>query len=395
MKKYRNLLFFIDGTELSADAKRANEDYSNVYSLNLLFGSRDSAGMPQIMFYYPGIGSTLNMPYFYSKLFARGLKENALQLYVNICSNYEPGDKIYIFGFSRGAIIARILSSLIGKIGIIFPEHIDALKSGWNLYENNSLDSVIDNRFEGHRFPNSKKDIIQFLGLFDAVSGPHDIVGLKVNDNKLPASVSFGAHILAMDEHRYLFSPSVFEEKTRKIEQIWIPGVHSDIGGVYKENYFGQISLMTMIDRISKYTNLTFYNNYIDVKITDMIRKIEKESFPIINNERNTFKFKILRPIDNLKNSTRTKYISSNNSKIHPIANIIAGREIFFKTEKEKSTYRVSEKLNISKMICDDLSENLWKRALSGRGCDMSSYKFATHAIKTCKSWAISATTDR
>ncbi len=310
-------------------------------------GSVDFHGNPQIAFYFPGIGSQLNMPLWKSKIFAKGIRENSLQVYLNISSNFEPSDKIYIFGFSRGAIIARIVASLISKVGILFPEHVDRIDTVWKMYEDNVDDADISHRLNSHRFENSNRNVIEFLGLFDSVSGPKDVVKLQKDNINAMNSASHITHIVALDEHRYLFSPIIFSNFDKNTtEQIWMTGVHSDVGGVYKDRLLGLISLLTMVDRISLHTDLSFYDNYFQSVHQKLIASLHDETFPHVNNERNTLKFKLLKVLDSYKGSTRTQYIDRENSSIHPFSCQIVGRDVRFKSNKI-TKYSISQKIDL------------------------------------------------
>src|ERR1051326_5391863 len=85
--------------------------------------------LPQLTFYNDGVGTGTFRPLVLLGLaFGVGLARNVKELYTFLCRNYEPGDNIYIFGFSRGAFTARILSGLILRCGLVTAESEDELR---------------------------------------------------------------------------------------------------------------------------------------------------------------------------------------------------------------------------------------------------------------------------
>ena len=63
-------------------------------------------------------------------LFGVGLAENVKQTYGFVVDNYQPGDELFLFGFSRGAHTVRSLSGLIGLLGLLPKQHMDEFPPG-------------------------------------------------------------------------------------------------------------------------------------------------------------------------------------------------------------------------------------------------------------------------
>ena len=101
----KRIFIGIDGTSNSA---YFDKFYSNVYRMDLALAFKNRDKTPQIFLYFNGVG-TASYKYLglLGKAFGEGLDQLILQAYVNIVANYEPGDKIYVFGFSRGSVAAR------------------------------------------------------------------------------------------------------------------------------------------------------------------------------------------------------------------------------------------------------------------------------------------------
>ncbi|WP_328411497.1 DUF2235 domain-containing protein [Nocardia sp. NBC_00403] len=203
--------------------------------------------------------------------FGLGLEANLSSAYWHLALNWEPGDEIYIFGFSRGAFTARSLAGLIGRIGIMTPEAMidgrypHALRIHRQVAPTRTVQNPdppepqewIDFRGEHCRYPAK----IDFLGVFDTV-GALGVPGLtslrhKFHDVKLSSNVHCARQALAIDERRRNFEPCLWEVpiepnvKYRKhfdrVKQVWFEGVHSDIGGGYKECGLSDITLQWMV----------------------------------------------------------------------------------------------------------------------------------------------------
>ncbi len=122
----KHIFIGIDGTWRAAFYDRFQ---SNVYRLNLSLAYRDHSGNPQLFIYGAGVGTGNLATRLTGGAFGEGLDEVILGSYINLVSNYESGDKIYLFGFSRGAIAARALSGLISVSGLVRAETSPMIES--------------------------------------------------------------------------------------------------------------------------------------------------------------------------------------------------------------------------------------------------------------------------
>ena len=263
----KHIIAIIDGTWVSA--ANSENPFSNAYNLNWLLDSRAEDGNEQIVLYTSGIGSDKSAGPFLSGATARGIDHQTREAYINICSNFKRTDanglpdKIYLYGFSRGAVVARALAALISVFGILRPSHMNYFPALWKRF------------VAGQVLPEGKlqnvlyRDVdVQMIGLFDCVFGVRDRTGrfhtLRFPDYHVPSKVRAAVHLLSLDDTRLAFSPMLWDGgNCPNVEQIWMPGVHSDIGGTFKENRLGKIALMTMLDRISAYTSLRFHPDSI------------------------------------------------------------------------------------------------------------------------------------
>jgi hypothetical protein len=227
---------------------------------------------PQVKFYDEGVGTG---PGFWNKLVGgvtgAGIDKNIKDTYKFIMWNYEPGDELYLFGFSRGAYTARSLAGLIRNCGILRPEYLHLVDEAYELYRDRTIlahpDSDTMLSFRRLYSYNGKENTkIKCIGVWDTVGAlgiPLHFFQLsnkeryKFHDVNLSSWVQNAFHALAIDERRKTFSPTLWETspnmpKENKMEQVWFSGVHANIGGGYKQNGLSDISLEWMIEKTSR-----------------------------------------------------------------------------------------------------------------------------------------------
>ena len=128
----KNIVLLSDGTGNSA----AKAHRTNVWRL---YRALDLTQGDQIALYDDGVGSQEFLPFrILGGVFGWGLKGNVLDLYSFLCQNYEEGDRIYVFGFSRGAFTARVLAGLVChqglRQGLSRKEQDEAVKEAYTAY---------------------------------------------------------------------------------------------------------------------------------------------------------------------------------------------------------------------------------------------------------------------
>jgi hypothetical protein len=216
--------------------------------------------------------------------FGFGLAKNVRNLYMDLVRVYDPGDRIYVFGFSRGAFTVRTLAGLIAKCGVLDREKLptnDALRAAvskaystyrrsyrtwlgqflyWVLVRlrlcRTDPDAMED--FKGiHSLPGDV--CIRFVGVWDtvdAVGGPFhtsDIINavfhrFKFQDHKLSDKIDWAVHALSIDDARAAFEPVLWEAKSN-IQQVWFAGVHSNVGGGYPKQGMSLVALDWMMQK--------------------------------------------------------------------------------------------------------------------------------------------------
>jgi len=246
----KNVVICCDGT---------GNEYS-VYNTNVVatFESieRDSQ---QIGFYDPGVGTFDVFGFAVGRVakkvgtawglaFGTGMVKNVEDAYEYLMDKYEQGDKVYIFGFSRGAFTARVLAGMLNKCGLL-------QKGSNNLIPYASrINFTKGNKETAEGFKNvfCHECKPHFLGVWDTVASLGYVHSLrKFSDSILNSDVTNAYHAISIDEKRKKFPISLWNESNipaaQKIEQVWFAGVHSDVGGSYPEKGLSDIALEWML----------------------------------------------------------------------------------------------------------------------------------------------------
>jgi uncharacterized protein (DUF2235 family) len=241
----RNIVVCCDGTD-----NEVATDSTNVLRLFRML-ERDER---QITYYDAGVGTLVDpaalstvRKYLSRRLDAAiGLRvrENVIAAYRFLAQAYQPGDRIYLFGFSRGAYTVRAVAGLIHFLGLLRPELENLAILAWAIYANEAQVYTVSHRFGGgnrfHRcFGIVPKPTIHLVGVWDTVSS----FGWIWNFQTLPytatnPSIENIRHAVAIDERRACFPANLFyprEEQRPRYKQVWFAGVHADVGGGYPE----------------------------------------------------------------------------------------------------------------------------------------------------------------
>lgn len=249
----RNIVVCCDGT-----ANQFTADRTNVLKL---FFTLVQDPARQVAFYHPGVG-TMEPPgivspwrkkiaLFAGLAFGAGLESDICDAYAFIMNNFEEGDRLYLFGFSRGAYTARAVASLLKMYGLmrkgsepLIPYAL-RMMAGVNKgagaqtasqKQGNDQVFALAREFKEHF---SQTDCApHFVGVWDTVSS----VGWIDNPVHLPFTadnpdVLHGRHAISIDETRAFFRTNLWRPKdpAQDIVQVWFPGVHCDVGGGYAE----------------------------------------------------------------------------------------------------------------------------------------------------------------
>ncbi len=248
----RNIAIFADGTWESNEA--ANP--TNVVKLHKALLAKSKKGQKQLSCYQIGLGSQgIGAWRLLSGATGAGLSENVQDLYGYLVLNYRPGDKLHLFGFSRGAYTVRSLAGLIRSAGILRPENFARISEAHARYIERGLETHpralrARNYRQAYAWPEFVEPqdfIIHFIGVWDTVGSlgiPGTALGKLVerfHDTDLSSFTHYAYQALAVDERRSTFVPCLWQQqvgapKAQVLEQVWFAGVHSDVGGGYKDD---------------------------------------------------------------------------------------------------------------------------------------------------------------
>jgi uncharacterized protein (DUF2235 family) len=202
---------------------------------------------PQIVIYHEGVGTSGGLDKVTGGAFGDGLERNVRDLYRSILYNYQTGDELFFFGFSRGAFTVRTLAGFMNAVGLLEKEDDYWLPEVYACYEKGSKPGSPEwqQAFRGVRAKERRSPTIKFIGVWDTVGalGAPGLLGQLFNRNKykyhdiaLNDHILNAAQALAIDERRKPFAPSVWTQPAGwkgTLKQAWFPGVHSDVGGSY------------------------------------------------------------------------------------------------------------------------------------------------------------------
>ena len=250
----KNIVVFSDGT----GQEGGKGENTNVYKL---FNMVLDRSVDQIAFYDRGLGTGWRK--LTGNIAGAGISKNIQECYRFIFDNYEAGDEIFLFGFSRGATTVRSLSGFIHSFGILPQSRSELIKQAYKIYktsEKEKRESAAKAFIDRHHTMWCK---IRFLGVWDTVMAlgvpikSIDVVIDKIpffkhrfHDLKLSQSVENGYHALAIDDERETFHPTLWDpdlNKDQSIKQVWFCGMHTDVGGGYPEQELSDIALEWMV----------------------------------------------------------------------------------------------------------------------------------------------------
>ena len=298
----KNIIMCSDGT-----GNRGGKSHgTNVWRL---FKALDrTPASKQVAFYDDGVGTEdFKLVRALGGAVGWGLSRNIRELYTFLVRNYETGDRIYLFGFSRGAFTVRSLGGLINRCGVVDrsngnDEWIDErVKDAYDHYRraHSKPSYQAADEFKckfGVADSNGCHDVpIKFVGVWDTVDAvglPFDeltealdkVFRVKFHDRGPPQNVEYAYHAIAIDDERHTFHPVMWEPPsngtttTKVLEQVWFAGVHSNVGGGYPKDGLALVSLDWMMEKLEALPNgerLVFLQAYRD-EIRDQASPYDK-----------------------------------------------------------------------------------------------------------------------
>jgi uncharacterized protein (DUF2235 family) len=296
----KTIILLADGTGNSA-AKLFKTNVWRLYKALDLNDPPPHGEQRQIAYYHDGVGTSTFKPLtILGGAFGVGLKRNVMDMYAFLCRNYLPGDRIYVFGFSRGAFTVRVLASVITTQGILTcpteeelhryaPDAYRRYRRRYKLpifgykdktaptdeNENVGLVDLLRNlrdgvikawrairhfkQYDEVRVHNAQTNV-DFIGVWDTVAAyglPIDELTRGIDDWVWPLSMPNYAlspkvvrarHALSLDDERDTFHPLLWDEvaeeklvaadptRAGRLQQVWFAGMHSNVGGGYADD---------------------------------------------------------------------------------------------------------------------------------------------------------------
>ncbi|GAA5976968.1 hypothetical protein JCM5350_007511 [Sporobolomyces pararoseus] len=306
----KRLIILCDGTLEDADSEPNPQLYTNIGRLSRAIkelDNRNGNSIEQIKFYLGGVGtedSTAIGGYVAGAL-GTGMMDLVKNVYSFLSLNWESGDEIFLFGYSRGAYTVRLVASLISVIGILdprktlqfFPKLFKALdqrsssepsdfSSGQQGLESRGGESIQkllssfskEKREQDLEYRRNGKFLIKFMGLFDTVATrgrPSTLRRLPTSplpsirfdsfgfdETRLETCIENAFQALALDEFRIDYLPVIWSSnplgrpKGQHLQQVWFSGSHADVGGGYKDGDLSFITLWWMLNKLEPFLDV-------------------------------------------------------------------------------------------------------------------------------------------
>ncbi|MBK9307503.1 MAG: DUF2235 domain-containing protein [Nitrospira sp.] len=287
----KNIVLCSDGTGNTAIKARGTNVFKLYEAVDIQGHKFDSTLTPQVAFYDDGVGTSRLAPMkLIGGAFGYGFGKNVRDLYTELAHVYEPGDHLYLFGFSRGAYTVRALSGLIQYCGILDIKKVgyESLKrcveDCWTAFRREAFKRVSESqRREGQPTADySREDrerrerfcavmddthvpdgsvTIDFVGVWDtvgAVGMPFEelrdlfnwVYPMRFSELTPSSRITRACHALSIDDDRRTFHPELWNEKgirSTQVDQVWFAGVHSNVGGGYVKHGMSLVALDWMM----------------------------------------------------------------------------------------------------------------------------------------------------
>ncbi len=266
----RRLIVCCDGTWNWPDGKSE----TNVIRLVRAIAPVDGT-ISQMVYYHQGVGTGNILDRIVGGGAGVGLSLSVKACYGFITDNYKEDDEIFLFGFSRGAFVARSIAGLLGTVGVLRKYEMEHFIEVWDWYSQSAdvrraadLEALAHNR--------CRNVDIECIGVWDTV-GALGIPGTRFctkafafYETELGTHVRHAFQALAIDERRGNFQAAVWvpyslERKRRQgtvptqppaeqvLKQVWFPGVHSNVGGGYPRHGLSDTTFLWMLAKLQEH----------------------------------------------------------------------------------------------------------------------------------------------
>lgn len=254
VQKMKRLIICCDGTWNTPQS----DHVTNVVHVARAISPRTESGIAQVVFYDWGVGTDDKLDALSGGAAGKGIDKNIRDAYRFLIHNYAPGDEVWFFGFSRGAYTARSCIGLIRNCWLLHKNKASLIDKAYHIYRT-KWHADAENAL-AFREPNCQPLDVKFLGVWDTVGALGIPIGLlnhlhgdryEFHDTTISSIVKNAYHALAIDEKRKPFAPAIWRTKSGRThtEQSWFAGVHSDIGGGYRQAGLSHVALQWMLDK--------------------------------------------------------------------------------------------------------------------------------------------------
>ena len=237
----KNLILCCDGT--------SNQFSGHQTNVIRLYRCAPNIAGQQVTFYDPGVGTmpAAGVPTGIAKRISvllglaigLGFNDNVRDAYGYLMDNFEDGDRVFLFGFSRGAFTARAVAGMLYAVGLLRPGTENLVPYAMSYWRNcySPTGSKVAADFKRTL---ARECHPHFLGLWDTVGS----VGWFNNFQTFPFTrhnpeIAIVRHAVSIDERRCCFRHNLMEvdrnNPKQDIKNVWFAGVHSDVGGGYPE----------------------------------------------------------------------------------------------------------------------------------------------------------------
>src|SRR5437868_6547597 len=258
----KRIILCADGTWNTPHGPAALPNDTNVRKLyELTENSPD-----QLKYYDSGVGTNgTPFEHFFGGTMGEGLFEKVQDGYEFLSYVWDPGDDIFIFGFSRGAYTARSLAGMIAYFGVpnrnLDNQTVRRIFAAYRITDRDLKRAAKASLATEYGLEEVK---VNMVGVWDTV-GALGVPGHLFSefdqekygflDATLNPCIQKAYHAIAIDERRASFLPTLWSnpdgsprDNDDQVQQVWFPGVHCDVGGSYADTQLSNITLRWMLD---------------------------------------------------------------------------------------------------------------------------------------------------
>jgi uncharacterized protein (DUF2235 family) len=263
----KNIILCADGTWNTPHGPSVCITDTNVRKLNMALTNEGS----QLKYYDSGVGTDgTPLDHLAGGAMGEGLFQKVQDCYEFLGNVYDPGDKIFLFGFSRGAFTARSVAGMIAAFGVpSINLDNETVRKIFVAYRERDPDRKQAMKTELTSTYALEEVTVEMVGVWDTV-GSLGIPGIFFNmfnqqkygflDTSIHPCIQHAYHAVCIDERRAQFKPTLWTNadgspliNNDQVEQVWFPGVHCDVGGSYQEAQLSDITLSWMLQKAKKH----------------------------------------------------------------------------------------------------------------------------------------------